>query len=74
MQCQLAAANAGILTALCNFAFNSTYPAKNAFLKAVAELIRGNEQNQTSFHSFITRQGPDALITCLRLCFDTHQV
>lgn len=74
MACQTAAASAGILTSLCNYAFNSTYPSKNAFLKAVAEVIRGHEQNQAAFQAFITTQGADAIVACLRLAFDSQQV
>lgn len=55
-------------------AFNSTYPSKNAFLKTVAELIRGHPENQKAFVAFTTHQGIDAVVACLRLAFDSHQV
>ena len=72
--CQGAAASAGILTSLCNFAFNSSYPSKSAFYKALAEMMRGNEENQGAFQAFITTQGVDAVIASLRLAFDSSQV
>lgn len=37
-------------------------------------MIRGHEENQAAFQSFITTQGVDAVIASLRLAFDSSQV